>query len=429
MNTTHSIPQQPEGPQPGPETPAPQPASGKFFQWIRGLGVRRAPHRWWGGVCSGLAERWGMDPVIVRGLTVVLTLFFGVGLLAYGLAWALLPEPDGRIHAQEAGRGRWSTGMSGAAALIFVSLLGQGTDFVFGREGGWFSWPVFWIAGIAVIIYWTTVGSKPKEAGTLTNVASASTSGGDAPLTYPPVQSYAPDPQMYVKHKPRRVTPRLTAPATMMTLGLAVVVGSIILILERSNVIDLNGYEVAAAAAAAAITAGVAIVAAGAMGRAAGGVGAFAIVMLVLAGVLSIPPYNGQLTALSDSNWAPTTVSAAEAGHTTVFGDATLDLTHFGSESLTADVYVPVEVIASSVVIKVPRNIPVRLTSELAASSLTVDGQEAAGSLAAASTTDLNPQATGYRLVIKLEGAASDISIVAVGSAVRSGAILSGATP
>ena len=91
MDTTHSTPEQPEGPQPGPDlpesqpssgpdghhpgpgTPGPPPASGKFFQWVRGLGVRRAPNRWMGGVCSGLADRWGIDPVIIRGLTVVPT--------------------------------------------------------------------------------------------------------------------------------------------------------------------------------------------------------------------------------------------------------------------------------------------------------------------------------------------------------------------
>src|SRR5689334_1584863 len=79
-----------------------------FFDWIRNQGIRRGPDRWMGGVASGVAHRFGIDPLIVRGIFIVLALFAGIGVLLYGLAWAFLPEPDGRIHVQEAGAGRWS---------------------------------------------------------------------------------------------------------------------------------------------------------------------------------------------------------------------------------------------------------------------------------------------------------------------------------
>ncbi|MDJ0312895.1 PspC domain-containing protein [Arthrobacter sp. H35-D1] len=440
MDTTHSTPEQPEGPQPGPDlpesqpssgpdghhpgpgTPEPPPASGKFFQWVRGLGVRRAPNRWMGGVCSGLADRWGIDPVIIRGLTVVLTLFFGVGLLVYGVAWALLPEPDGRIHAQEAGRGHWSTGMSGAVALAILGLLGQGPGFVWGRDDSWFPWPLFWIAGIAAIIYWAATRKKSKPSAPSPYAGPAQAPWQEPPLAYPSTGYVTPDPRTYVKRKPVKVTPRLGAAASLLAMGLAVVVGAVVLILDSANILDLEGYQVATAAAAAAITVGLAIVAAGARGRAAGGVGTFAVVMLVLAGLLSIPPYSGQLTALNNINWAPASVSSAEAGRSMVFGDATLDLTQFTAAALTTDVQVPVNVVASSVTIKVPKDIPVRLKTELAASNLIVDGATKDGSLAATSTTDLNPQAKGHRLVITLQGAASDIAVVSAASAVPVGA-------
>lgn len=457
MDTSRSTPEQPEGLPPSPDNPAPQtpatenfqsgtyppgppPESAKFFQWIQGLGVQRSPNRWMGGVCSGLAYRWGIDPVIVRGLAVVLTLFFGVGLLAYGVAWALLPEPDGRIHAQEAGRGHWSTGMSGAVALAILGLLGQGPGFALGRDDSWFPWPLFWIAGVAAVIYWAVTRNKSKPSappqwqgphqgpaqGPLQGAPQAQHQGQslppeqwqEPPLMYPSAGTFTPDPQMYVKQKPHKITPRMGAAASLLTLGLAVVVGAVVLILDSTNVLDLHGYQVATAAAAAAITAGVAIVAAGAMGRAAGGVSAFAIVMLVLAGLLSIPPHNGQFTALNNVNWAPTSISAAETGRSMVFGDATLDFTQFSTGSLTTDVLIPVNVVASSVTIKVPKDMPVRLKSELAASSLTVDGADQTGSLATSATTDLNVQAKGHRMVITLQGAASDITVVSVASTV-----------
>lgn len=47
--------------------------------------------RYLAGVCGGIAKYFGVDPVIVRILCVVC----GVGLLAYFLFWAFVPEnPD-----------------------------------------------------------------------------------------------------------------------------------------------------------------------------------------------------------------------------------------------------------------------------------------------------------------------------------------------
>ncbi|MFQ6009546.1 MAG: PspC domain-containing protein [Candidatus Aenigmatarchaeota archaeon] len=46
-----------------------------------------------GGVCGGIAEYLGVDPVIIRLIWAVLTLAsLGVGLLAYVIAWFLVPR-------------------------------------------------------------------------------------------------------------------------------------------------------------------------------------------------------------------------------------------------------------------------------------------------------------------------------------------------
>ena len=44
------------------------------------------------GVCGGFADYLGLDPLLVRVLWVVITLSFGLGLLAYILLWLLAPE-------------------------------------------------------------------------------------------------------------------------------------------------------------------------------------------------------------------------------------------------------------------------------------------------------------------------------------------------
>lgn len=44
------------------------------------------------GVCAGLAGYFGVDVNLVRLAFGVLTVFYGLGLLLYLIAWVLLPE-------------------------------------------------------------------------------------------------------------------------------------------------------------------------------------------------------------------------------------------------------------------------------------------------------------------------------------------------
>jgi phage shock protein C len=47
------------------------------------------------GICGGLAEYFDVDPIIVRLITLILVLSAGGGLLAYVIAWIVVPEePD-----------------------------------------------------------------------------------------------------------------------------------------------------------------------------------------------------------------------------------------------------------------------------------------------------------------------------------------------
>ncbi|MGL4743396.1 MAG: PspC domain-containing protein, partial [Dermatophilaceae bacterium] len=44
-----------------------------FFERLRHSGVHRdGERRWFGGVCAGLADRAGVDPVLVRAAAIVL---------------------------------------------------------------------------------------------------------------------------------------------------------------------------------------------------------------------------------------------------------------------------------------------------------------------------------------------------------------------
>jgi phage shock protein C len=57
-----------------------------------GLLMRPRYPRMIGGVCSGIALHYGWDVLTVRLIWVLCVLFAGTGVLAYILAWIIIPE-------------------------------------------------------------------------------------------------------------------------------------------------------------------------------------------------------------------------------------------------------------------------------------------------------------------------------------------------
>jgi phage shock protein C len=45
-----------------------------------------------GGVCGGLGEYFEVDPVLVRLAWVLFSVLYGAGLLAYIIAWIIVPR-------------------------------------------------------------------------------------------------------------------------------------------------------------------------------------------------------------------------------------------------------------------------------------------------------------------------------------------------
>ena len=54
--------------------------------------VRNTDNKMIGGVCAGVADYFGVDPTLVRVLTVVGAVFgLGTVVVAYVVAWAVMP--------------------------------------------------------------------------------------------------------------------------------------------------------------------------------------------------------------------------------------------------------------------------------------------------------------------------------------------------
>jgi len=63
---------------------------------------RSRKERMLGGVCGGLGEHLDVDPTIIRVIWAVAALLtIGTGILAYVIAWVLIPEEPADIMAQQ----------------------------------------------------------------------------------------------------------------------------------------------------------------------------------------------------------------------------------------------------------------------------------------------------------------------------------------
>ena len=60
--------------------------------------VRSTDDKMIGGVCAGLAAYLGMDTGLIRILTVVVSLFTGVPIIAYIIAMFVLPQRTTKLR-------------------------------------------------------------------------------------------------------------------------------------------------------------------------------------------------------------------------------------------------------------------------------------------------------------------------------------------
>jgi len=434
-------PEQPAYAGPPPGAPRPDgtpsaPSGGAFFAWLRRLGVERADDRWVGGVCAGLADRLGIDPLIVRGLFVVAFLLSGVGAVAYGVAWALLPERrDGRIHAEELVAGRFDVAVLGAAALVVVGL-GRGGGAWWGlRAGpGWTQgffgvvsgllWLAFVVAlGITVLVLVTrhhqsgrphptppSAGPAPSSERPTTPYRSSYPTAESPDTPYPtrahPTSPYptapygtapystapysgapygattatasvspgsTPGPAVTTKPaKPQRRGPGATSVGVVVALALLTLAG--LLVAGRTG--DFDGPVLLTTLGVTAVLAGIGVVVAGLRGRRSGALGFLAIMALVASlpvGAADQHGWSWDGHGIQDANDPVRLTSRTSAA----------DGLHFGAGQATLDLtdlpldddtlVVPVSVGAGRVEIVVPTDAAVEATVRVGLGNVTWD--------------------------------------------------------
>lgn len=115
---------------------------------------RRAAGRLVGGVCRGIGDNLGIDPVIVRLAFVLLIVADGIGVALYVGLWLIVPQreepPDRREWGQLAAYGALTCGVS---LLTWITKVSSVT---------WAVWPVV-AGGIGVGILWQQADPERRQ--------------------------------------------------------------------------------------------------------------------------------------------------------------------------------------------------------------------------------------------------------------------------
>ncbi|VXB69095.1 Phage shock protein C (PspC) family protein [Arthrobacter sp. 9AX] len=426
-----------------------------FFGWLRSHGISRGQDRWIGGVSSGIAHRMGIDPLIVRGVFIVLTLFAGIGVLLYGLSWAFLPEPDGRIHVQEAGAGRWTSGMTGSLIATILGFSGLGGGFWgWGNHGfGAFLWTVFWVGGAIYLIYYlvqrnkAAVGTPAAAASAGTNAYAAGMSSattppysdvaGTGPFTGSPYggtsagipsgsgyggsgayggsgwdngRSGGTRPPQGPPPAPKVRPAGPGAPAVAIVAGSALLVGAGLKALDVTNIINLGDSTNAIAWAGAAVVLGLGILVMGLRGRTAGILSFFAVAALIIGGIFNVVGNNADRVRFQEVNWTPTSTQQATDGLNITAGRGTVDLTGLAlTAPLQSEVLVPLDITASNVTVVIPDTVPVDVRANMTLGNLNEGGSQRGG--ISTRETSYNTDKPGSHLVIQIDGTVSNVTI------------------
>jgi phage shock protein C len=102
--------------------------------------MRSRTDRVLGGVAGGIGQHLGIDPIIIRLVFVVLVLAGGSGLLAYLIAWVVIPAaPAGAEEEAPAPAGR-SSDPDSTARIAGLGLIALGALLLAERLLPAFSW-------------------------------------------------------------------------------------------------------------------------------------------------------------------------------------------------------------------------------------------------------------------------------------------------
>jgi phage shock protein PspC (stress-responsive transcriptional regulator) len=316
------------------------------------------------GVCSGLADYTGIDPIIFRLIFVALVFAGGTGLLLYGLAWIFVPEVgSSRAHGRDLLDRFETTPWLGAALLIVGGAILLGQIHVFSSAIRW---------GVALLILGALLfrerqsrqdrGPRPRPAVPATpgypspgyaSPAPAPATAADAGTTavLPPAAVAAPRPP-----RERSALGWYTVAVALMALGIAA-------LLDASDAIHLTLVQYLAVPLAV-IGAGLIVGAWLGRSRLLIFLGILLVPFVLVASVIHVPLTGGTGTF----TYRPQRAGDIPAAYHIAAGELTLDLSRLALASGTTNVTATVG--AGQLRVLVPLRVP-----------LTIDGRAGMGTV------------------------------------------------
>lgn len=334
-----------------------------------------------GGVCGGLARRYGFDPALLRVVTVVAVFAGGLGLLAYVAAWLAIPADTDRTDAtltRSLGRLIFGVLFAIAAVAAFLGWLGSLGGLSGVVVGGFLVGLAGWLylrrptADAAGSPGGTLAMSPPTAA--LPEVTAAGFAYGGTGATTPEApwdSTMADHPRYYAAPVPR--TPREHSYLGAITLLAALMVMGLMGAGAAAGLFPLSPtvfFAVPLVVVAAGLLVGAF------MGRARWLIIPAILLALITAASVPVARFADSMAGgVGGQVWQPTTATEYELG----LGTATLDLTTWADDASvplpTQDTTVSATVQVGELMVLVPETWQVDLAAEVNTGDISINNE------------------------------------------------------
>ncbi len=330
---------------------------------------RRRTERVLGGVASGLADHFGLDPVLFRLGFVVLALFGGSGVLLYVLGWLFLPEEGAGEPAVVAATRDIGVRKLAALVLFAIALLYlAGPVWMPLVQSEYLDASLLWSLVLVALGFLLLRGDPPPRS-TAEPPPSPSTAASGKGLSKRTTTALL---QLRREAKPPRVS-RRRSPLGWISVGAMLLVVGGAAVLDNLGVVELDLKDLLAAAV---IMLGSGLIAGAFWGRARWLIPVGIILMpgLILASVIELPLRG----SVGGRSLQPRSAVELSQGYRVLAGDLWLHLENFDfneGESIT----VPVDMVAGTLSIYVPRGVAVDIDGHIGAGGSEFPGRRDQG--------------------------------------------------
>ncbi len=350
------------------------------------------------GVCQGAARYFDIDPVILRIILAVLTVFGGAGVVVYALAWLLIPEegtPETRLE-RWLHRGRMDLRRLLLLAVIAICLvIFLGNTNVFAHRVGAAA-----VAVVAALLVTDFVGRR-RGHGLFASHRDASPAyyGPEVAPTAPTAATPA-TPALPV---PTPLPPRERAWLGWLTFGAVLVTAGVMSLVASSGAAHPQPADVVAVCVA---IAGVGLVVGGFLGRARAMIPIGLLLVLGLA-VTNALPRDLTWTA-GTRDWTPVATTLAPS-YVLGAGRADLDLSRL---PLTTTATIDVRIGAGRLHVFVPEGIGVIVEAKVGAGRLHIFGRDQDGTGVTAREVIPATRPHAGTLTLHLQGGFGDLEVL-----------------